>query len=273
LSYKKRLTLNENIISTYNLLLNLNLKTICVEGNCPNIGECFSKGKMTFLILGNICTRNCLYCSVDKAKIGQMVDDKEIESIKEVVNRYNLEHIIVTSVTRDDLVDGGSSYYTKLAKELREFKKELIIEVLTPDFDYKKNSIKDIVNSDADILSHNIELAKSVYKKFRPTGSYKKSLKLLKSYANSQKESKSAFILGFGESLDDIKNTIKDIADCGVDYLSIGQYLAPTKKHKEPIKYYTHTEFNYIREWTIKNFNFKKVDIGFYSRSSYMDIA
>jgi lipoic acid synthetase len=268
---KKNIIINQSIKQTYNNLAVRKVNTICVEGNCPNIGECFSKGKVTFLILGDKCTRNCLYCNVKKEEIGELLNYQEIENIKKVVSLNNLNHVVITSVTRDDLEDGGSLYYKQLCNELKSYSNDLTIEILTPDFGYKKSSIENIINSKADILSHNIELPESVYSKFRKDGSYENSLKLLYDYSNSGKESKSAFILGFGETYDDIKKTINDIAQQGVDYLSIGQYLAPSKKHMKPLKYYTHEEFETLSNWTKENFNFKKIDISFYSRSSYLD--
>jgi len=268
---KKKIILNDEIKKTYHSLKNLKLNTICVEANCPNIGECFSKGKMTFLILGDICTRHCSYCSVNKSRVGRELDYGEIENIKKIIKLNNLQTVVVTSVTRDDLEDGGSSYYAKLCSELRNFKHDLIIEILTPDFNYKQSSIEMIKESDADILSHNVELTNSVYKKYRPTGDYHKSLELLKEYSKSDKKSKSAFILGFGETDRDIKMTIEDIAQTGVDYLSIGQYLAPSRKHIQALKYYNHDEFAQLSDWTNKNFDFEKIDISFYSRSSYLD--
>jgi len=269
--HKKRIILNPQITHTSNTLKQLQLNTICVEGNCPNIGECFSKGKMTFLILGDICTRHCLYCSVNKNKIGRELNYVEIENIKKIIRQNNLQTAVITSVTRDDLDDGGSEYYALLCQELRSFKNDLIIEILTPDFGYKQGAIDRVVNSQADILSHNIELTNSVYKKYRPTGDYYKSLELLSQYAKSDKKSKSAFILGFGEKLDEIKETIEDIARSGVDYLSVGQYLAPSKTHMKPVKYYTHNEFTELTQWTEQNFDFEKIDISFYSRSSFLD--
>jgi len=271
IDYKKKITLNKNIITTYKKLNDLNLNTICVEGNCPNIGECFSKGKMTFLILGDICTRNCLYCSVKKHRSGRELDFTTIDNIIKIIALNNLKSIVVTSVTRDDLDDGGSSYYVKLCEEVKSLKKDLFIEILTPDFGYKNCSIEMIVSSKADILSHNVELAKSIYRKYRPNGDYNKSLDILKIYSKSNKKSKSAFMIGLGESDYDIKQTIEDIANTGVDYLSIGQYIAPSKKHLKPVKYYSHYEFKILENWVIENFDFKKVDISFYSRSSYMD--
>jgi len=271
MQYKKKIVVNQYIKDTYNALKELNLSTICVEGNCPNIGECFSKGKMTFLILGDICTRHCSYCSVNKNKIGRDLNYQEIENIKQVITQNKLETVVITSVTRDDLEDGGSGYYSFLCKELKQHKKDLIVEILTPDFGYKQSSINAVINSEADILSHNIELTNSVYKKYRPTGDYAKSLEVLSAFSKSNKKSKSAFILGFGETMNDIKKTINDIANTGVDYLSVGQYLAPSKTHMKPIKYYTHEEFEEIKNWTNENFNFEKIDISFYSRSSYLD--
>lgn len=271
MKYKKKILLNQNIKDTYNSLKKLNLNTICIEGNCPNIGECFSKGKMTFLILGDICTRNCLYCSVDKNQQGRELNYQEIENIKQIIIQNNLKTVVITSVTRDDLDDGGSEYYAFLCRELKQLKNDLIVEILTPDFGYKRRSIDTIINAEADILSHNIELTNSVYQKYRPAGDYNKSLKLLEDYAKSDKKSKSSFILGFGETMKDIQKTIQDVANTGVDYLSVGQYLAPSKTHIKPIKYYTHKEFQEITNWTNKNFNFEKIEISFYSRSSYLD--
>jgi len=272
LHYKKKIVLNKNIITTYKKLNYLNLNTICVEGNCPNIGECFSKGKMTFLILGDICTRNCLYCSVQKHKSGKELDLMMIDNIIKIIELNNLKNIVVTSVTRDDLDDGGSSYYVKLCDKVKSFKKDIMIEILTPDFGYKNSSIEMIMLSKADILSHNIELAKSIYRKYRSNGNYNRSLDILKTYSKSNKKSKSAFMIGLGESEYDIKQTIEDIANTGVDYLSIGQYLSPSKKHLKPVKYYSHYEFKILKNWVIENFDFKKADISFYSRSSYMDV-
>ncbi|MFZ2889364.1 lipoyl synthase [Sulfuricurvum sp.] len=269
--YKKNIIFNQQIKETYTHLKELELNTICVEGNCPNIGECFSKGKMTFLILGDTCTRNCLYCNVNKSKRGKELNFGEIENIKKIISLHRLNSVVITSVTRDDLIDGGSHYYALLCKELKEFNNKVSIEILTPDFGYDEKSINTIITSHADILSHNIELTQSLYKKYRPVGNYTKSLDILKQYAQSGKKSKSAFIIGFGETDDDIKQTIYDIASTNIHYLSIGQYLAPSKNHLKPLKYYSHEYFQTLSEWVKENFNFEKIDVSFYSRSSYLD--
>lgn len=267
---KKTLRITDDFLNTYRYLRSNNISTICVEGNCPNSVECFSKKRATFLIMGDLCTRGCYYCSVKNAKRGRELDFSEIKSIIECIKLYGFEHIILTSVTRDDLADGGSGYFADSARMIRENIDNINIELLTPDFEYKEKSIQAIVECNADILAHNIESAKSKYKAIRKKGSYIKSLKLLEKYA-AHKIAKSGLMLGFGESIEDVQETVTDLASSGVKHLSIGQYLPPLKNYFAPVKIYSDEEFESIRQWISDNFSFEKTNIGFYSRSSYLD--
>lgn len=270
---KKNIQYTPDFLKTYNAIKNLGLNTICIDANCPNISECFSKKKATFLILGTVCTRICSYCSVKKGEKGEIPDIEEINKILGYILDNSLNYVVITSVTRDDLSDGGSMFYKYLAEKIKTRNNNLILEFLTPDFGYKTESINNIISSKADIISHNIELTKTVYNKYRPSSSYESSIKLLSEYVKSGKKTKTALILGFGESWVDIIETIDDIYKIGINYLCIGQYLAPTRKHLQPIKLYSNEEFQSLNDYVSKNYDFEKLDISFFSRSSYMDLS
>ena len=244
------------------------LHTVCVEARCPNMGECFSAGTATFLAMGNICTRNCRYCSVVKG-IPEPIDTKEPERIADAVAVMELRHAVITSVTRDDLPDGGASIYTDIINNIRKKSPSCDIEVLVPDFGrVMQTSIDSIIFSGPDILNHNIEVTAPFFNLLRPAGDYHLSLALLARAAGSDIPAKSGLMIGFGENMTDIKNTIQDLCNAGCSMLTVGQYLKSSKAGYDVVKYYHPEEFLEIKEYALAR-GFKKVLSGPLIRSSY----
>ena len=246
----------------------LSLHTICTEAKCPNAGDCFSLNTATFLILGNICTRNCLYCAVEKS-IPLKPDTSEPERIAEAVFRLSLKYAVITSVTRDDLADGGASYFAETTKKIKHRIPECKVELLIPDF--KNNTVDglDIIKgSEPDILNHNIETVKRIFQKLRPNGDYLSSLNLIKRASGMNLTVKSGLMIGFGETIDDITDTMFDLFKSGCSILTVGQYLSPGREHYKVEKYYHPDEFEEIRIIGEK-IGFKKVLSAPHVRSSY----
>jgi len=259
----------KNYVKMKSILHDAKLHTICEEAKCPNISECFKSGTAVFLILGNICTRNCLYCNVTYGRPNTL-DPKEPENIALSVKKLGLKYVVITSVTRDDLSDGGASVFKKTIEKVKVMNPEVMIEVLIPDFKGDTSALKSIVDSRPDIINHNIEVVKELFSDIRPKGDYKISLNLLskiKKLDNSM-NSKSGFMVGIGETYDQIINTMKDLRKSDVDFLTIGQYLQPTKKHSNIKKYYNPDEFNELKRIGL-DFGFKHVESGPLVRSSY----
>jgi lipoic acid synthetase len=246
----------------------LSLHTICVEAKCPNAGECFSQNTATFLILGNICTRNCLYCAVEKS-IPLQPDPTEPERVAEAVFRLGLKYAVVTSVTRDDLPDGGASYFAETTKKIKDRVPDCKVELLVPDF---KNSAADGLNlikgSEPDILNHNIETVRRFFPKLRPKGDYALSLALIRRASGMGFTVKSGLMLGFGETAEDITDTMLDLFKSGCSILTVGQYLSPSRAHYKVEKYYHPDEFEDIRVIG-ERIGFKKVLSAPHVRSSY----
>ncbi|MEZ0324092.1 MAG: lipoyl synthase [Hydrogenothermaceae bacterium] len=251
------------------LLRRLDLHTVCEEANCPNIGECFSKKTATFMIMGDICTRNCPYCNVSHGK-PLPLDKEEPVKIAKAVKTLGLKYVVITSVDRDDLEDGGASHFAEVVYRIRELSDDIKIELLIPDFKGNEKALNTVIQSKPDVINHNIETVKPLYKKVRPQGNYERSINLLrsiKSIDNSIK-TKSGLMVGLGETFDDILELFKDLKEADVDIITIGQYLQPSKKHLPVEKYYSDEEFNMLREEAIK-VGFKKVFSGKLVRSSY----
>jgi len=259
----------ENFVKMKTLLRNTKLHTICEEAKCPNIAECFGNGTAVFLILGDICTRNCKYCNV---KHGAPIElnNNEPKDVAESVKNLRLKYVVITSVTRDDLDDGGASVFYKTVNEIKNQNNKCKIEVLIPDFKGKIDSLKKIVESKPDVINHNIEVVKELFPQIRPEGNYDVSMKLLRNIKNLDKNmrSKSGFMIGLGETRDQIIKTMKDLKNADVDFLTIGQYLQPTRNHAEIKKYYTPKEFDEFKEIAI-SMGFKHVESGPLVRSSY----
>jgi len=245
-------------------LLEGSTHTICEEANCPNKAECFGQKSATFLILGNICTRKCGYCNVKTGKPTE-VDLEEPKKIAEAVKELGIEYAVITSVTRDDLEDGGASVFADTVKELKNICK---VEVLIPDFKGNVDSIKKIINAKPDVIGHNIEVTKNLFKKARKQGNYDLSLEILKKIKkNSNIKTKSGFMIGLGEGYKEIIETMEDLRNAKVDILTIGQYLQPSKENLKVEKYYRPVEFENLKK-IAENFGFK-CEAGPFVRSSY----
>ncbi len=256
-------------LKTKKLTEDNNLTTVCMEANCPNRYECFSKGTATFMILGNTCTRNCLYCNINK-RVPKDVDDDEPKRIAEAVKKLGLSYAVVTCVTRDDLEDGGAEQFVKTVDEIRQATPKCRVELLISDLKGNWEALKKIIDSKPDVLNHNIEVVRDLFPLLRPNGSYDFSLKLLKTAKNFNPEIKikSGFMLGFGEEMSQILQTITDLKDAGCDIVTIGQYLQPSRKHFRMKKQYTVEEFKEIEE-KAKELGIKQVVAGPLVRSSY----
>lgn len=251
------------------MLRDAKLHTICEEARCPNIAECFGRGTAVFLILGNICTRNCKYCNV-KHGVPLSLNPNEPKDVAESVKELGLKYAVITSVTRDDLEDGGASVFYDTVKEIKKLNNSCKIEVLIPDFGGSEEALKKVVDSKPDVVNHNIEVAEELFPEIRPEGNYKVSLEVLKNIKKIDKNVrlKSGFMVGLGENKDQIVKTMQDLRDSDVDFLTIGQYLQPTRDHAEIKKYYLPKEFDEFKK-TAMGLGFKHVESGPLVRSSY----
>ena len=221
-----------------------NLVTVCQEANCPNITECWSKKHATFMIMGDICTRACAFCDVKTGKPNNL-DVFEPAKISTAVKNLNLKHVVITSVDRDDLADGGSEHFYKVVKATREKNPSTSIEVLTPDFLRKGDAYKKILKADLDVFNHNIETVPRLYTKVRPGARYFASLELLKNAKifNKKVFTKSGIMVGLGEDKEEIIQVMDDLRFADVDFITIGQYLQPSVKHHPLSRYYHPDEF------------------------------
>jgi lipoic acid synthetase len=253
-----------NIKST---LAGLQLHTVCQEAACPNMAECFASGTATFLIMGNICTRNCMYCNVEHGKPAA-VDENEINHLTDAVKKMKLEYVVITSVTRDDLPDGGAQIFADCIGRLREEIPSCKVEVLIPDFQGNSTTLEKVIAAKPDVINHNMEVVKSMYAKLRPQGNYDVSLKLLREIGSSSVVSKSGFMIGFDESREDILQLIDDLASVSCARLTIGQYQQPTLRHWPVAKYYHPDEFAEFKEIAYQK-GFQYVESGPLVRSSY----
>ena len=221
-----------------------NLVTVCQEANCPNITECWSKRHATFMIMGDTCTRACAFCDVKTGKPNNL-DKLEPVKIASAVKKLNLKHVVITSVDRDDLEDGGSNHFFEVINQTRKTNPNTTIEVLTPDFLRKGDAYKKVLEANPDVFNHNIETVPSLYRKVRPGSRYFASLELLKNAKKINKKvfTKSGIMVGLGENKDEILQVMDDLKEADVDFLTIGQYLQPSVKHFPLDKYYTPKEF------------------------------
>ncbi len=230
------------------LLKQHRLNTVCQAANCPNRGECFNRGTATFLILGPVCTRNCRFCDINSGQ-PVAVDADEPRRVAEMAKMLGLKYVVITSVTRDDLPDGGASHFAEVVRLLRELVEKVKVEILTPDFLGKPGAADTIIGSAPDVFNHNVETVPGLYSQVRPQADYQSSLALLKYIAvNSSITTKSGLMVGLGESFDELKTVFRDLANSSVSILTIGQYLAPSKNHY-PVKKYVHPdEFVQLKE-------------------------
>jgi lipoic acid synthetase len=224
--------------ATEGILNALNLNTVCREANCPNYAECFSNKTATFMILGINCTRNCRFCNVTHAD-PQQVDPDEPKRIGEAVSKLDLKYVVVTSVTRDDLPDGGAAHFAEVVREIRKQSPGTAIEVLIPDFQGDGAALKLVTDAKPDVISHNMETVKELYDEVRPEAIYKRSLEVLAEIKalDATIRSKSGIMLGVGENEAQVFALLDDLREVGCEFLTIGQYLAPSKQHHEVIEY------------------------------------
>lgn len=248
-------------------LTGLQLRTICQEAACPNITECFASGTATFLIMGNICTRHCLYCNVAHGE-PKAIERQESERLAKAVREMNLKYVVITSVTRDDLPDGGADFFAGCIKRLHRENPEIKTEVLIPDFQGKEVGLDKIINAAPAVINHNMEVVKSMFTRLRPQGNYSLSLNILRRISRAGVIAKSGFMVGFGETNNDILNLLDDLASTGCARLTIGQYQRPSRKHWMVAKYYHPEEFAELKEIAYQK-GFQHVESGPLVRSSY----
>jgi len=259
----------QNFFKTKEVLNKKNLNTVCEEANCPNIFECWNKRHATFMIMGDICTRACAFCDVKTGK-PSFLDPLEPFKIAKATKELNLKHVVITSVDRDDLDDGGAKHFSDVITETRNINKNTTIEVLTPDFLRKGDSYKKVVQANPDVFNHNIETVPSLYRKVRPGSRYFSSVNLLKSAKeiNNKIFTKSGIMLGLGETKEEVLQVMDDLLAANVDFLTIGQYLQPSEKHF-PLNRYVHPdEFQELKELALSK-GFLIVASSPLTRSSY----
>ncbi|MHA1396784.1 MAG: lipoyl synthase [Candidatus Heimdallarchaeaceae archaeon] len=259
----------EKIKEVQQLLRKLNLHTVCEESMCPNIGKCFEKKTATFLVMGDICTRNCRFCDISFGK-PHPLDPNEADHIVEATKKLGLKHVVITSVTRDDLKDGGASHFAKITEKLREYDENLIIELLIPDLKGRERDIQTIVNSKPNIINHNVEVVPRLFRKVTPQANYQTSLKLLKTVKemNPQIFTKSGIMVGLGETREEVIEVMKDLRAVKCDILTIGQYLKPPSSNLE-IEEYVHPDVFKDYENTAYDLGFEFVASAPFVRSSF----
>ena len=249
----------------------LGLHTVCESARCPNLGECWHKQTATFMILGDVCTRNCRFCAVSHGQPA-VPDEKEPLKVAEAVKKMGLKYVVITSVTRDDLKDGGAEHFAKVVKKVREINGNNVkIELLTPDFNGDTLSLKTVLNAKPTVFNHNVETVQRLSKQIRTTATYEMSLSFLKeavSITNKAIPVKSGLMVGMGESDDEVEATIKELHDIGVSILTIGQYLPPSSEHW-PLERYVHPDI--FEKWRLLalDLGFKSVASAPLVRSSY----
>ena len=266
---RSKLINSREFFLTKTIINNNNLVTVCQEANCPNITECWSKRHATFMIMGDTCTRACAFCDVKTGK-PRNLDPLEPFKISSAVNKLNLKHVVITSVDRDDLYDGGSNHFYEVITVTRKNNPKTSIEVLTPDFLRKGEAYKKVLEANPDVFNHNIETVPSLYLKVRPGARYFSSLELLKSAKKINKKvfTKSGLMVGLGEKKDEILQVMDDLISAEVDFLTIGQYLQPSIKHHPLDKYYKPEEFEELKI-IAKSKGFLLVSSSPLTRSSY----
>lgn len=244
------------------------LNTVCEGARCPNKNECYSNHTATFLIMGSVCTRNCRYCNISCQR-PEPLDENEPLHVAQAVKDLGLKYAVITSVTRDDLPDGGANHFAKCINEIRKISPNTKIEILTPDFKGNEESLNTIIKAHPDVFNHNIETARDIFKTARPQGNYDTSLGVLKYVKeNSDIKTKSGFMIGLGENIEQIKQTITDLYSVNCDILTIGQYIQPSKEHLPVAKYYNPEEYEELKD-IAKNIGIKYFQIGPLVRSSY----
>ena len=266
---KKRIPPFQDLQRVKSILDETDLHTVCEEARCPNLGECFARGTSTFLILGKLCTRDCGFCAVGHGVPAQP-DEVEPEKVAQAVKKMGLQYVVITSVTRDDLSDGGASLFANTIQTIRALDSKTKVEVLIPDFQGSLNSFESVLKEGPDVLNHNIETVSRLYPEVRPQADYQRSLYLLKTSKESHPNvlTKSGFMLGLGENREEVLELLRDLRDAGCDLLTIGQYLQPRQDRLPVVRFVPPKEFEEYR--TIgEEMGFKAVASGPFVRSSF----
>lgn len=246
------------------------LNTVCEGARCPNKNECYTKNTATFLIMGSVCTRNCRYCNISCEK-PLPLNENEPKNVAKAVRELGLKYVVITSVTRDDLPDGGAGHFVDCINEIKNIAPNVQVEILTPDFKGDTKALDTIIKSNypPDVFNHNIETVERLFKIARPQANYRQSLEVLKYIKeNSSIPTKSGLMVGLGETLEELEETLKDLKNIGCDIVTIGQYIQPSKEHLAVEKYYTIEEFEHLKSLA-KKVGIKNYQIGPLVRSSY----
>ncbi|OGI04341.1 MAG: lipoyl synthase [Candidatus Melainabacteria bacterium GWF2_32_7] len=230
-----------------------NLNTVCESARCPNKSECYSKNTATFMILGNTCTRNCKFCSVNSGT-PELINPNEPDLIAEAVKKLGLNYVVITSVTRDDLEDGGAMHFANTIRSIKKIDNEIKVEVLTPDFQGNLDSINVVIEAKPDVFNHNVETVETLYPKVRPQAEYKRSLEMIKYIKSENPEiyTKSGFMVGLGETFKQISELLQDLKEHNCDIVTVGQYIQPTRNHLDVFRYLQPEEFDHIKQLALK---------------------
>ncbi|KKM10199.1 lipoyl synthase [Clostridiales bacterium PH28_bin88] len=266
---KKRFPASGDIAATREILKKMGLNTVCQSALCPNLGECFARKTATFMILGNTCTRNCRFCAVEGGETVP-VDPEEPSRIAEAVEKLGLRHAVITSVTRDDLPDGGAGHFVASIKAIRTRTPQVVVEVLTPDFAGKHSSIDLVITAHPDIYNHNVETVPRLYPRVRPQAGYLRSLALLERVKVKDETifTKSGLMVGLGESFAEVRGVMQNLRDAGCDIITIGQYLRPSPAHLDVVEYVPPEAFEDYRAMG-EEMGFLHVAAGPFVRSSF----
>ena len=264
---KVRLPSGQNYKDVHSLMRNSKLNTVCEEARCPNIAECWNSRTATFMILGDTCTRSCGFCNV-KLGLPTELDLDEPRRVAESVEELKLRHVVITSVNRDELKDGGASIFVETIRLIREKMPSCTIEILIPDFKGEQHAFEVIMKNPPDILNHNLETVERLYHAVRPQAKYDRSLELIQWFKNKGLRTKSGIMVGIGEKTEEVLELMRDLKEHGCDIMTIGQYLQPTKNHLPVDRYVTLDEFNMYKQEGLK-MGFKAVESAPLVRSSY----
>ena len=261
--------ISNGYLATKDLINKAKLNTVCQSASCPNIGECWDKGHATVMILGDVCTRKCGFCNI-KSGNPNAIDSLEPKRLAIAISQLNLKHVVITSVDRDDLIDGGALQFVSSIKEIRKISSRTTIEVLTPDFQRKIGALEKVINAKPDVFNHNLETVSRLYKKVRRGANYQHSLSILKLAKEIDPFvfTKSGIMVGLGETLKEIESLLYDLRRSSVDFVTIGQYMQPTKGHLPVVEYLTPTDFDYLKQLAYK-MGFLLVSSSPLTRSSY----